>query len=194
MSLFFGTQTHIGINGWLGAPIPQLHGLHQDDPLSPLLFNLAFEPLLRTILTNNQPQGVSLHPVPVGGNNKPRPCFAPLDLPSPEATSPISIKFLSYADDLETFLSHPSEWSYLLDLLSLYGRASNAKANLAKIVVMSLSGRRHPEWISNAKHHHLEWHDSTSNNAVRYLGVPALLFPAPAGRPLSCSKIENSSA
>lgn len=103
MPLFFGTKIHIGINVWLGALISQLRGLRQGDPLSPLMFNLTFEPLLRTILVNNQFRGVSLHPVSVLHNNKQRPCFALLDLPSSETTSPTSIKFLRYADDLRRF-------------------------------------------------------------------------------------------
>ncbi|ORE20655.1 hypothetical protein BCV71DRAFT_175379 [Rhizopus microsporus] len=36
------------------ALISQLRGLRQGDPLSLLIFNLVIEPLLRTILANNQ--------------------------------------------------------------------------------------------------------------------------------------------
>lgn len=137
-------------------PISQLHGLRQGGSLSPLLFNLAFELLLRTILANSQLQDVSLHSVPVSRNNQSWPCFVSLDLPSSEGNRSIFIKLLNHADDLEALLSHLSEWPYLLNLLSIYGRASNVKVNLNKTVIMSLSGKRHPEWISIAEPHFLD--------------------------------------
>ncbi|CEI99661.1 hypothetical protein RMCBS344292_13744 [Rhizopus microsporus] len=126
------------------TPISQLRVLRQGDPLSLLMFNLAFKPLLRTTLANNQLRDEPLHLVPVLRNNKQKPCFVPLGPPSSETTSLGSIKVLSYADDLEVFLFHPSEWPYLLDLLSLYGCSSKAKVNLIKTVIMSISGRNQP--------------------------------------------------
>ncbi|RCH89540.1 hypothetical protein CU097_009271 [Rhizopus azygosporus] len=82
------------------TPISQLRGLHQGDPLPLLVFNLAFKPLLCTILANNQLRDAPLHSVPVLHNNKQRPCFVPLGPPSSETTSLASIKVPS------TSLSH----------------------------------------------------------------------------------------
>ncbi|KAI7891588.1 uncharacterized protein EV154DRAFT_217290 [Mucor mucedo] len=48
-ALSFDTEICISISGWLGSPIPQSRGLRQGDSLSSLLFNIAFEPLLRSI-------------------------------------------------------------------------------------------------------------------------------------------------
>lgn len=85
---------------------------------------------------------------------------------------PPCVKMLSYADDLEVFLSNPREWHILLDLLHQYGKASNAKVNLSKTVVMSLSGHAHVDWMNLASEYGAQWHDSTSSGAVRYLGYP----------------------
>ncbi|KAI8968078.1 hypothetical protein BDB01DRAFT_706195, partial [Pilobolus umbonatus] len=85
---------------------------------------------------------------------------------------PVPIKLLSYADDLEVFLSCTNEWPALLHLLQLYGRASNGKVNLSKTVLVSLSGVAHSSWQSIVTSENLEWHTSSSLSAVRYLGYP----------------------
>jgi hypothetical protein len=180
-SLFFGTQISVSINGWLGPPIPQQRGLRQGDPLSPLLFNLAFEPLLRSLLVFSL-SGVSLGSVVVPSRFKPSPLSVhvdpkdgtdnwPLDFVS-GSTPPPAVKLLSYADDLEVFLSSPDEWCILLSLLGLYGRASKAKVNLSKTVLVPLSDVAHPSWVSLAPSSGIEWHDSDSSGAARYLGYP----------------------
>jgi endonuclease/exonuclease/phosphatase family metal-dependent hydrolase len=181
-SLFFGTKISVSINGWLGAAVPQLRGLRQGDPLSPLLFNLAFEPLLRSVLACSSLSGVSLAPVVVPRTWLPNPQKVHLDLGDDTGNYPLDfvsgssppapIKLLSYADDLEVFLSSPGEWLVLLSLLEVYGRASNAKVNLSKTVLVSLSGVAHQPWVDIASAAGVEWHDSSSVGSVRYLGYP----------------------
>ncbi|KAG1062166.1 hypothetical protein G6F42_027486 [Rhizopus arrhizus] len=176
--LFFSTRISVSINGWLGSPFTQGRGLRQGDPLSPLLFNLAFEPLLRTILACSQLQGVAM-----SSHNRP-PLAKQIERVSSQiplslrhdflrnSTDPPKVKLLSYADDLEIFLSSPEEWPVLLSLLSLYGKASNAKVNLSKTVLVSLSGQRHEAWSSLAEQSSIEWYDESSTGSVRYLGYP----------------------
>lgn len=70
-SLFFDTEISISINGWLGAPFMQQRGPRESDPLSPLVFNLAFEPFLRSILACPGITDLSLAPVAVPARFKP---------------------------------------------------------------------------------------------------------------------------
>jgi hypothetical protein len=46
--LVFSTEVHTSTNGHLAAPILQKRGLRQADPLSRILFSIAFEPLPKT--------------------------------------------------------------------------------------------------------------------------------------------------
>ena len=178
-SLFFGTKISVSINGWLAHPISQLRGLRQGDPLSPLLFNLAFEPLLRTVLACPLLSGVSLLPdrVPISAANRCTPLKAS-DLARLYSAGVLDdtlvprFKLLSYADDLEVFLSSPAEWPVLLKLLGMYSKASNAKVNISKTELVSLSGERYPEWEVIASSTGVSCHDKHSVSSVRYLGYP----------------------
>ncbi|KAG2193794.1 hypothetical protein INT47_009936 [Mucor saturninus] len=180
-TLFFGTEISISINGWLGIPIAQSRGLRQGNPLSPLLYNLAFEPLLRSILACSGLSGVSLGGGAVSSAVCPLVPSVWIDTPHSSdrdfiiqsvVTPPSPVKLLSYADDLEVFLTGPGEWPVLKSLLDCYCRASNAKVNLGKTVLVSLSGVAHAAWVDIAHSEGVEWHDSSYVGAVRYLGFP----------------------
>ncbi|EIE90701.1 hypothetical protein RO3G_15412 [Rhizopus delemar RA 99-880] len=53
---------------------------------------------------------------------------------------------MAYADDVLVFLTRPTELQTLLHLVSLYGKASNARLNRGKTMAVSLSGEDHHDW------------------------------------------------
>lgn len=73
---------------------------------------------------------------------------------------------------LQVFLTNPSEWTTLLEILSMYGKASNAKVNLDKTVVISLSGYPHTEWIQMINDSNMKWHDKRDEQPVTQLDYP----------------------
>lgn len=154
-TLFFDTQIHLNINGHLAPPFPQRRGLRQGDPLSPHLYNIAFEPLLHTILKSPGISGFRL-------NDHPR-------------TRPL--KLMAYADDLTTFIKSAEEWSCLKEIMDLFGRASNARLNLKKTVAFPLY--RSVGALSQAlQQDHVVIHSDRAEEALTYLGYPLALSSA----------------
>ncbi|KAG2235122.1 hypothetical protein INT48_006503 [Thamnidium elegans] len=49
-NLFFGNTVQINVNGHLSPIVNQQRGLRQGDPLPPIMFNIALEPLLLSII------------------------------------------------------------------------------------------------------------------------------------------------
>lgn len=159
--LFFNTQLSININGYLSKPCHQQRGLRQGDPLSPLLFNLALEPFLRSLLSSSQLRGFD---------------FA---IPnSPLASShlgsiPPTLKTLAYADDVLIFVSDPAEIQHIMTIIDHYCKASNAKLNHQKSMVVALNGRVSPEWRQGFSDQGIhQWHDRSTADAAIYLGFP----------------------
>jgi hypothetical protein len=50
----------VNVNGYFTDDVHKRRGLKQGDPISPILYNLAFEPLLRTILSDSNIQGYDM--------------------------------------------------------------------------------------------------------------------------------------
>jgi hypothetical protein len=163
--LFYETQVSVSINGWLGKPFHQSRGLRQGDPLSPLLFNLALEPLLRMMI---QHSGISGIPWPKQLALEKRH----IDYRNDEIYEPEPLKVLAYADDIVVFLQSPQEWEILLAVYSKYSQASNARMNIQKTALLSLSGHQHVEWINLARTKEIVWYDKDNLQPLTYLGYP----------------------
>ncbi|KAG1516743.1 hypothetical protein G6F52_009382 [Rhizopus delemar] len=82
-------------------------------------------------------------------------------------------KALAYADDVLIFLTRPTELQTLLHLVSLYGKASNARLNRGKTLAVSLSGEDHQDWRQMLSANGItQWHDKRASSATIYLGYP----------------------
>jgi hypothetical protein len=154
LMLFFRTRIVLNINGNISSEIIQGRGLRQGDPLSPLLFNLAFEPLLAFCQRAPELQGVSI--------------------PGRDT----AIKIAAYADDMLSLLSSVREWQWLNNALAIYGRASNAQVNLLKTVAFPLSSTPDADLKTMILNDNVRWHDETSPAALIYLGFPIVFSPA----------------
>lgn len=114
LSLLFTTaSTSVLLNGVAGLPLRHHRGLRQGDPLSPLLFDLAIDPLHGLLL---QASASGLLP----------------PFPAREASSRISL----YADDA-IISAKPvrRELSSLLDIVTRFGDASGLRINISKCSV-----------------------------------------------------------
>ena len=110
-NLFNKQHAHIIDNGMLSEPFDMNRGVRQGDPLSPLLYVLAFEPFLQKL--TNKIQGITIQ------NN--------------------SFRAAAYADDLTIGLGSNIDWTTFNEILALYEKASNAKVNKNKSILAPLT-------------------------------------------------------
>lgn len=130
--LVFDTHIQVNVNGHLSASVLQGRGLRQRVHLSPVLFNLALEPLLRTLMADSSFHGYHFQ--------RPSSCMVPVISPPP-------FKLLAYADDVLVSLRSPSDLDRLMQHLDTYARASNARLNRHNTQAFSLSG--HPSLLGH---------------------------------------------
>ncbi|KAK4516082.1 uncharacterized protein ATC70_011044 [Mucor velutinosus] len=146
-------------------PYIQIHA-KDGDPISPLLFNIIFDPFLRAI---NQHQSI------LGFD------FTRIAATNPRFSSHLAdnvpladpVKVLAYADDTLGFLNDLSEFHQLQQLINKYAAASNASLNYHKTQALSLSGVPHDSWIFGLRASGISsWHDQNATAPIIYLGYP----------------------
>ncbi|KAG1137591.1 hypothetical protein G6F37_011260 [Rhizopus arrhizus] len=98
ISLFFTTRIQVNLNGFLTHPLTQQRGLRQRDSLSPVLFNIAFDPFLRSLANDDEFPGFSFSSPVIQGQ---------------QTSPPPPVKLLAYADDVIVFLTNPLDFTRL---------------------------------------------------------------------------------
>lgn len=155
-ALFFGNSVYININGFFTPCILQQRGLRQGDPLSPLLFNLALEPLLLSILQDDQLRGFT---------------FQGSSTTEGTPSASLTLKLLAYADDVCLLLRDRSDFTRAQRHMMQYTSVSNAKFNIDKTEAFSLNGKLNTSWKCLLTHHDIStYYHAGSSQAFRYLG------------------------
>ncbi|EIE76089.1 hypothetical protein RO3G_00793 [Rhizopus delemar RA 99-880] len=188
IGLFFSINISININGFLTTSFVAQRGLRQGDPLSLLLFNIAFDPFLRLISSDPLYSGFSFGQLQDTRylDDSPRP-------PSDDACPPPPVKILAYADDVLVFLHSPSDFVRLKNAVDIYDAASNAKLNFNKTQAFSLYGDPLPNWQQFLVSHNINsWHDRLSTHSLIYLGYP--VYSSTAQRTLYVNQLTNKIA
>jgi Reverse transcriptase (RNA-dependent DNA polymerase)/zinc-binding in reverse transcriptase/Endonuclease/Exonuclease/phosphatase family len=168
-SLFFETRIHLNINGHIAPSITQGRGLRQGDPLSPLLFNIALEPLLQTIRNRSDLHGIS-------------------------TLTAVKIVLMAYADDVLLLLNNKLEWRRIQVILQLYEAASNGRVNYNKTTAFPLTLQPDQDLKTALLSDSVQWHDSDSPSPLIYLGYPVPICQAQINKYLDdlLSKIQRS--
>ena len=129
ISSILGTSSSkILINGRPSQSIKHAKGLRQGDPLSPMLFIIAIDPLQRIIDQASQ-----------------------LGLLQPVLPNKAKLRCSIYADDAALF-AHPSllEMARLQKILQLFGECSGLKVNLSKTEIFPI--RMQASLVNNIVH------------------------------------------
>lgn len=140
-SLYADPLARIYTTGYLSAIFPLQKGTRQGCPLSPLLFNLAIEPLSRRLAGALDIRGIQV------GN--------------------VELKCAQFADDMIFFLAHPvTDVPIVFDYLKSFGLSSGLKVNVSKSELLPLSTGRQTD-AANLPPLPVK----VSTNYIKYLGI-----------------------
>lgn len=156
-ALFFGNSVQVNVNGFFSPTVHQQRGLRQGDPLSPILFNLALEPLLLAI---NQDLSLNGYQYTNNGTSQ-------------------SVKTLAYADDICVILKNQDDYRQMQQHIRRYSAVSNAKFNQSKTEAFSLTGRSDDNWNNFLNQQNIHtYYSNRSIEPFRYLGYYMVYTPA----------------
>ena len=113
--IYHSPRASVLINGMLSAEFSVGKGVRQGDPISPLIFDLAIEPLAEAIRSHINISGIQV--------------------------GPINHKIVLYADDVLLFVTNPSESiPAIMSVINMFGAFSGYRLNFDKCVTMPLGG------------------------------------------------------
>ena len=126
-SLYENAHTKVTINGVLSEPFQVTRGVHQGDPLSCLLFDLAIEPLACKLRNCKDLEG--------------------LKIPGIDKRLIVNL----FADNTTLFLSKNDHFDTVENLLQTWCKASGAKFNIEKSEIIPISTEAHHLNVANTR-------------------------------------------
>lgn len=115
----------VNVNGHYTDSVRKQRGLKQGDPISPILYNLAFEPFLRGVLSDSRMHGYTMT------------LREDLQVPD-DHNAPLTTKLLCYADDVLIFVHNSADLRLLQSHKTRFCQASNTRFNYHKTEAFSL--------------------------------------------------------
>ncbi|KAG0981226.1 hypothetical protein G6F26_011621 [Rhizopus arrhizus] len=163
ITMLANNRIKINVNGFISADVFKRRGLKQGDPISPILYNLALEPFLRSVLQDTTYSGYTMALQPHLGTGG-------------STDTSVNVKILCYADDTLVFIKNLQDLSRLKHHIEVYSRSSNARINYNKVETISLSGRDHSSyWGRDLTDMNIpRIHLPTNPDPIVYLGFPLI--------------------
>ena len=125
--LYKNAFTHIAINGIISKQFKVTRGIHQGDPLSCALFNLAIEPLACSIRNDCTIKGYQIPGLPE------------------------KIIVNLYTDDTTLFLSKEDNLDHIYEILDTWCKASGAKFNPGKTEILPIGTHTYRTRLQNTQ-------------------------------------------
>ena len=126
-ALYQNAYTKVAINGVMSEPFRVRRGIHQGDPLSCSLFDLAIEPLACRIRADPNIKGIT-----IPGIEK-------------------SIKIQLFVDDTDLFLNKDDSLDYIQNILNNWCKVSGARFNIEKTEIIPMGTADHRKTVAKTR-------------------------------------------